>query len=55
MRAWLEGDATRRREFRTRLLDRNAFFWLASRPRWRAVWAWVPLALAAGAWVWGLY
>lgn len=55
MRAWLEGDAAARREFRTRLLDRNAFFWLASRPRRRFVWAWGPLALAAGAWAWGLY
>ncbi len=55
MRAWLEGDVATRREFRTRLLDRNAFFWLATRPRRRVVWAWGPLALAAGAWGWGLY
>ncbi len=51
----LEGDAATRQEFRTRLLDRNAFLWLASRPRWRVVWAWVLLALAAGAWGIGLY
>jgi len=55
MRTWLEGDAATRREFRTRLLDRNAFFWLASRPRLRIAWAWVPLALAAAAWFFGLY
>ncbi len=55
IRAGLEGDAATRREYRTQLLDQNAFFWLASRPRWRVVWAWVPLALAAGAWGLGLY
>jgi ABC-type transport system involved in cytochrome c biogenesis permease component len=54
-RAWLEGDAATRREFRARLLDRNAFFWLATRPRLRTVWAWIPLALAVGIWGWGLY
>ncbi len=54
VRAWLEGGASRRREIRTQLLNLNAYCWLASRPRWRALWAWVPLALAAGAWGWGL-
>jgi len=55
IRAGLEGDAATRRTFRTRLLDRNAFFWLASRPRRRVLWAWLPCALTAAAWGWGLY
>lgn len=55
LHSWLEGNASARRVFRTQLLDRNAFFWLAARPRLRVVWAWLPLALAAGAWSWGLY
>lgn len=55
MRVWWEGDAATRREFRTHLLDRNAFFWLASRPRLRVVWAWLPFIVAAGFWGWGLY
>lgn len=55
VRVWLEGGAARRREIRTQLLNLNAYCWLASRPRWRALWAWVPLALAAGVWGWGLF
>lgn len=55
LRSLLEGDARTRREIRTQLLNLNAYCWLASRPRWRAVWAWAPLTLAAGAWGWGLY
>jgi ABC-type transport system involved in cytochrome c biogenesis permease component len=55
VRAGLEGDAQARQAFRTRLLDQNAFYWLATRPRSRAIWAWMPLVLAAAGWVWGLY
>lgn len=55
LRVGLEGDAATRREFRTQLLDQNAFLWLASRPRLRVLWAWVPLVLAAVAWFAGLY
>ncbi len=51
----LNGDAATRHDFRTRLLNQNAFFWLASRPRSRAYWSWVPLGLAAVAWAWGYY
>lgn len=51
----LEGDVEARNYFRTRLLDRNAIFWLAARPRWRGLGAWVPLAIAVGAWGWGYY
>ncbi len=39
-----------RHAFRTRLLNRNAFYWLATRPQSRALWAWGPLVLAALAW-----
>jgi len=55
LRAGLEGDLEVRHAFRTRLLNRNAFYWLATRPRSRALWAWGPLALAALAWIWGFY
>ena len=55
LRVGLEGDAATRRDFRMKLLDQNAFFWLASRPRLRVLWAWVPLTLTAAAWFFGLY
>ena len=51
----MEGDAEVRYAFRTRLLNRNAFYWLATRPRSRAFWAWLPLALAGAAWAWGIF
>lgn len=51
----LEGGVAVRNSFRTRLLDRNAIFWLAARPRWRGLGAWIPLVLAMGAWAWGYY
>jgi ABC-type transport system involved in cytochrome c biogenesis permease component len=54
LRTGMEGDADVQRAFRSRLLNRNAFFWLATRPRSRALWAWVPLAVAALAWSWGM-
>jgi len=49
-----EGDADARHEFRTRWLDRNPFSWLATIPRQRAMWAWIPLIIAAIGWIWGL-
>lgn len=55
LRSGMEGDAGARHAFRTRLLDRNAFYWLATRPRSRALWSWLPLALVAMAWGWGIY
>ena len=55
IRTGLEGDSEMRHAFRTRLLNRNAFYWLATRPRSRAFWAWAPLVLAAAAWTWGIY
>lgn len=58
-RSWrqemLEGGVVTRNSFRTRLLDRNAIFWLTARPRWRGIGAWLPLAIAVGAWGWGYY
>ena len=50
---WSHGDTAERQSFRDRLLDRNAFFWLATRPRSRPVWVWCVLALAGVAWLWG--
>lgn len=50
-----EGGVSGRKAFRTRLLDLNAFCWLAARPRQKAYWTWTPLVLAALAWAWGWY
>ncbi len=46
-------DATTARVFRTRLLDQNAFFWLAARPQVRVLVGWWPLVFAVVAWIWG--
>jgi len=54
-RGILEGGAAGRKAFRTRLLDLNAFCWLAAQPRQKAYWTWTPLAFAALAWAWGWY
>lgn len=51
----LEGDASARNEFRTRLLNQNAFYWLATKPRQRAMWSWTPLVIGVVAWGWGLW
>lgn len=55
LRTRLEGAASDRHAFRTRLLNRNAYYWLATRPRSRVLWAWGPLVLAGLAWGWGIY
>lgn len=47
------GGATPRDKFRTRLLDQNAYYWLASRPWHRALWAWWPLVFGGAVWIWG--
>ncbi|MGC3960752.1 MAG: ABC transporter permease [Verrucomicrobiota bacterium] len=49
----LEGGETLRQQFRRHCLDRNAFYWLATRPRSRAWWNWLPLILAGLGWIWG--
>jgi hypothetical protein len=53
-RAWSYGDFSERKAFRTRLLNKNAFFWLASRARIKPGLVWGFLGLVACAWVCGL-
>lgn len=50
---WSYGGAAERIGFRTRLLDRNAFFWLAARERLKPMWVWAFLGLVAFGWAWG--
>jgi len=50
---WNYGNAAERPVFRQRLLDINAFFWLAARARLKPVHVWLALAVAAGLWTWG--
>lgn len=49
----LEGNEDARHEFRRGCLDQNSFYWLATRPRSRAWWNWLPLLIAAAGWIWG--
>jgi len=51
---WTHGNSEERKTFREHLLNVNAFYWLASRPRQRVAWVWVALIGAAGIWVWGI-
>jgi ABC-type Na+ efflux pump permease subunit len=53
-RLWSFGEAGERQAFRTRLLDENAYFWLAVRPRMRPAYVWAALGLVACIWAWGL-
>jgi len=53
-RSWTYGDLPERKAFRRRLLDRNAFYWLAARARLKPASVWAVLALLACGWVWGL-
>jgi ABC-type Na+ efflux pump permease subunit len=50
---WNYGDATERPVFRQRMLDINAFFWLAARARLKPAHVWLALAGLAGLWTWG--
>ena len=52
-KAWSYGDVAMRAGFRARLLDVNAFFWLAARDRLKPAWVWTFLGLVAAIWVWG--
>ena len=52
---WSHGDAAERKRFRDRLLDRGAYFWLASRPRQKPAWVWGMLGGFACVWVWGIF
>ena len=50
---WSYGDVGERARFRARLLDINAFFWLAGRARLKPVHVWVAIAGLACLWSWG--
>jgi ABC-type transport system involved in multi-copper enzyme maturation permease subunit len=51
---WSYGDSGERAEFRRRLLDRNAYYWLAARARLKPACVWAFLGLIACVWAWGL-
>lgn len=51
---WSYGSPCERTAFRRRLLDRNAFYWLAARVRFKPAVVWGFFGLLACAWVWGL-
>jgi hypothetical protein len=51
---WSHGDSTERLAFRRRLLDQNAFFWLAARSRLKPAIVWAILGLMACVWAWGV-
>ena len=50
---WSYGDSGERLAFRRRLLDINAFFWLAARARLKPAHVWVALIIIACLWSWG--
>lgn len=50
---WSYGGETERLAFRARLLDVNAFFWLAARDRLKPAWVWGTLGLLFCGWCWG--
>jgi ABC-type transport system involved in cytochrome c biogenesis permease component len=52
-KGWSYGNAVERKRFRTRLLDGNAFFWLAARERLKPMMVWVMFGVMAAVWVWG--
>ncbi len=51
---WSYGSLAERRDFRRRLLDANAYFWLTARSRLKPAWVWGVLGLVACGWGWGL-
>ena len=51
---WVHGGSEERRRFRENLLQVNAFFWLAARPRQRVAWVWGALVCVACVWIWGV-
>jgi ABC-type transport system involved in multi-copper enzyme maturation permease subunit len=51
---WSYGNRAERDAFRKRLLERNAFFWLAARARLKPACVWLVLGLGACVWAWGL-
>ena len=54
LRLWSYGNLAERRLYRKRLLDTNAFFWLAARARLKPAYVWAVIGLMACGWVWGL-
>ena len=50
---WSLGDSAQRAEYRARLLDVNAFYWLASRSRIKPAVVWAFIGALACAWLWG--
>ena len=53
-RLWSYGNARERAHFRERLLNTNAFFWLAARARLKPACVWAVLGLVACGWAWGI-
>jgi hypothetical protein len=54
LRFWGYGNTVERAAFRRRLLNRNAFLWLAARMRLKPATVWTALFIIACLWVWGL-
>src|SRR4030095_6037631 len=50
-RAWVYGGGARRKAFRTRLLNVNAFYWLAARAWFKPAGVWAALAFVACWWL----
>jgi ABC-type transport system involved in multi-copper enzyme maturation permease subunit len=48
---WVYGDAARRKAFRTRLLNVNAFYWLAARAWFKPAGVWLSLGFVACWWL----
>ena len=53
-RLWSYGNLAERNAFRKRLLDANAYYWLAARLRLKPAFVWAVLGLVACAWAWGI-
>lgn len=51
---WSFGNPAERIEFRRRMLDRGAYFWLAARARLGPAYVWAVLGLVGCGWVWGI-
>lgn len=50
---WSLGDSAERAQYRARLLDVNAFYWLASRSRIKPAVIWAVIGVLASGWLWG--
>jgi hypothetical protein len=48
---WLYGDAPTRKAYRRRLLEINAFYWLAARVRFKPAGVWIIVGFIAGWWL----